>query len=463
MRIVPSNRLLFWTGLLFLPGTTIAVMVPQAWISCYAILAAFILVTIADIFISRDIFNGVRVELPEIVRMTKGREARITIQICDDNSKIKHLRLGFLFPRYIASGCHDAYVELPTGEDTLSLPWACRALKRGRYLLENCYLEAASPLGLWARRHTAGVNCEIRAYPDLLVERKTLAAFLMKNNSGIHAQHQIGKGRDFEHLRKYIPGDSFKDIHWKATAKRRQPISKIYQIEKTQNIYVIIDASRLGARNAATFNKGLGNQDQQGLSRESERKDFQDTILEKYITAALAVGMAAERQGDNFGIAAFSDHVLKFLRARTGGIHYQSCRDVLYLLESEKVTPDFTELCTTLGSKIRKRSLLIFLTSLDDPALAENFLQNIDILRKRHLVMVNMLKPALANPLFSYQTKGLVNDLYCHLAGHFLWESLGQTAKGLHRMGVDFTLLDNDKMCLQLITQYLNIKKRQVL
>ena len=463
MRFVPANRLLLWTGLVFLPATTIAAMVPQAWIVCYAVLALFILVAIADILFSRDMFDGIRVALPEIVRMAKGRDTRITVVVSIDHSKIRHLRLGILFPRHIASDCRDLHVELPAGNKRLSLPWPLKALKRGRYRLDTCCLETASCLGFWAVRHTVDIHCEIRAYPDLLVERQTLAAFFMKNNCGIHAQHQVGKGRDFERLREYMPGDSFEDIHWKATAKRGAPISKIYQIEKTQNIYVVIDASRLGARDAETFNKGLGTPEPNGLSRQLNTTDLQDTILEKYITAALAVGMAAERQGDNFGIAAFSDHVSGFLKAKTGHAHYQSCRDVLYLLENHKVTPDFTELCTTLASKIRKRSLLIFLTCLDDPTLAENFLQNMKMLCKRHLVMVNMLKPALANPLFAGQVQGMADDLYRHLAGHFLWESLARTNRSLHRMGVDFALLDNDKMCLQLITQYLNIKKRQVL
>src|SRR5204863_1117351 len=90
---------------------------------------------------------------------------------------------------------------------------------------------------------------EIRVYPNLLNERKNLAAlFLHRGSFGMHAQRQIGKGRDFEKLREYIPGDSYDEVHWKATAKRGRPVTKIFQIERTQEVYVIIDASRLSAR-----------------------------------------------------------------------------------------------------------------------------------------------------------------------------------------------------------------------
>ena len=57
----------------------------------------------------------------------------------------------------------------------------------------------------------------------------------------------IGKGREFEKLREYIPGDSYDEIHWKATAKRGRPVTKVFQIERTQEVYVVIDASRLSA------------------------------------------------------------------------------------------------------------------------------------------------------------------------------------------------------------------------
>ena len=93
------------------------------------------------------------------------------------------------------------------------------------------------------------MQSEIRVYPNLLTERKNLAAlFLNRGTFGIHAQRQVGKGRDFEKLREYVPGDGYDEIHWKATARRGRPITKVFQIEKTQEIYVIVDASRLSAR-----------------------------------------------------------------------------------------------------------------------------------------------------------------------------------------------------------------------
>src|SRR5205823_6064500 len=84
---------------------------------------------------------------------------------------------------------------------------------------------------------------------NLFNERKHVAAlFLRRGQLGTHAQRQAGQGRDFEKLREYVHGDSYDEIHWKASAKRGHPVTKVFQVERTQEVYVIVDASRLSAR-----------------------------------------------------------------------------------------------------------------------------------------------------------------------------------------------------------------------
>jgi uncharacterized protein (DUF58 family) len=187
------------------------------------------------------------------------------------------------------------------------------------------------------------------------------------------------------------------------------------------------------------------------------------TTFERFVTAALIMGLAAERQGDLFGILTFSDRVRAFVRAKNGKAHYNACREALYTLQPQGVTPDFSELFTFIGSHLRRRALLVFLTNLDDLVLAESFVDNIHLICRRHLVLANMVKPRFAKPLFSSPSVKSVDDMYRNLAGHFLWAGLRETAKVLHRSGVGFSMLDNEKMCTQLVSQYLSIKQRQML
>jgi uncharacterized protein (DUF58 family) len=367
-----------------------------------------------------------------------------------------HLRLGLPFPTEIYPTQPDVFVELPEAVVDSSIIWPCKALKQGRYRLDKCYLEAGSPLGLWAMRTAVPIDCEFRVFPNLLMERKHLTGLFQNKGLGVHAQRQVGKGREFEQLREYMAGDSFEDIHWKATAKRGQPVTKVYQIERIQEIYIFIDSSRLSARYAESSNLGRQLNDEAG-------HDVPMTVLERFTIAALVMGLAADRQGDLFGIGAFDSMVRNFVRAKNGKAHYDSCRDILYTLQPQNVSPDFTEVFTFISTHIRRRALLVFLTSLDDPVLAENFAQRIELICRQHLVIVGMMKPALATPLFSTPAVTSVDDIYQHLGGHMLWGGLREIEKILQRNGVGFALLENENLCTGLIGRYIAVKRRQIL
>jgi uncharacterized protein (DUF58 family) len=369
------------------------------------------------------------------------------------------LRIALSLPREIPASREELDVVLPAKTEWSRFDWWCTPARRGNYRVDTAYVEGGSTFGFWAARKVMPVQSEIRVYPNLIQDRKNLAAlFLHRGAFGVHAQRQVGKGRDFEKLREYIPGDSFDEIHWKATAKRGKPVTKIFQIERTQEVYVIVDASRLAARRIVSGAKLGASHLAPGTS------DTSDTsVLERFVTAALVLGLAAEQQGDLFGLLTFTDRVEAFVRAKNGKAHYSACRDALYTLQPKIVTPDFDELCTFIRLRLRRRALLIFLTSLDDPALAESFVRNMDLIRRQHLILVNMLQPPGAVPLFTNPNLAGVDDLYRHLGGHLLWHKLRELQKILQRRGVQFSLLENERLSANLVSQYLGVKQRQLI
>ncbi len=416
----------------------------------------FLAIVMVDAAGSRKLLAGIHVTLPAVVRLSVGRESAMILSIESNADKIKQLRLGLAFPREIYSPNEDLVTKLPAETPHCRVAWPFRALKQGLYLLENCYLETTSSMGFWSLRRTQAARAEVRVYPDLFRERKKLSGLFLNRGIGIHALRQVGKGREVEQLREYLPGDSYEDIHWKATARRGQPITKVYQIERTQQIYVIIDGSRLSVRNSDPHGA-------RSAILGAPEVDDRTSILERYAAAALVMGLAADRQADEFGLLVFDDRVRKFVRAKSGKAHYDGCRDALHTLQAKSVTPDFGELFTFIATKIRRRALLVMLTNLDDPVLAESFTANIDVISRRHLVLVNMLKPAGAQPLFSDRLANDVDDIYRKLGNHLLWRQLRETEKYLRRHGVGFYLLENENLCTDIVSQYLTVKRRQLL
>jgi len=291
-------------------------------------------------------------------------------------------------------------------------------------------------------------------YPELSRDRHLLAPlFSRKAILGIHQVRQLGKGREFQQLRGYVPGDSFCDIYWKGTAKRRFPVTTLYQVERTQEVHVLVDISRLTAR-PLEAGEGLANG-----SRAS-----QDTLCERFLQTALVLAAAAEQQGDRFGMLTFSDSVHTAVSAGSGRAHYNACRETLYQLQPRPVTPDFQELFIHIGNRLRTRSLLILLTDLGEPGISEAFVEAVRQAARKHVILVHVLGSPEMQPLFSrHDSAGTSDALYRKLARHMEWSDLQEITRTLKQGGIHLTASLQENLAAGAVSAYLNVKKRQIL
>lgn len=438
--IAPRARLLWVFAIVAWPAMTLLVLYPGAALACACLLVAFVLAAFGEAVFSRERLRQVGVQFPELVRLAKGRAGSFEIRTENRGEQSLPLRLALEFPQEIIAEEEEWRVLLPP-KTAASVSISLTPSQRGRFVLERVAVETSSALGFWNIRKTLPVTAELRVYPDLLSERQNLAAiFLHRGNPGARPVRQVGKGRDFEQLRDYIAGDGVDDVHWKATAKRGRPVTKVFQVERTQEVYVVLDASRLSARLAGGV-----------------------PILEHFINCALILCLASGQRSDLFGLTIFTDKVQSFVRAKNGKAHYDLCRDTLYRLQPARVTPDFSDLFTFLRLRLRRRALLVFLTALDDPALAAGFMEKIDLLARQHLVLVNMLRPPEANPLFAGEGVENVAQIYRRLGGHLVWHELSELGKRLHHHGVGLSLVNHSSLTPEVVAQYLQVKQRQLI
>lgn len=454
--IVPRSKLLLWTAIIAPPFAVLGGIVPGAAPVSILIVVGFGIVAAFDAYRAPRSLAGISVQFPQVVRLSKDREGKLELRIRNEPQKQRQIRVGIGLPLEVPGAVEEQDVVLPGQSEWSRLVWTCVPRMRGRYHAGPAYVEAASPFGFWAARTALEGQSEIRVYPDLLTERRSLAAiFLRRGALGLHMQRQVGKGRDFEKLREYVAGDSFEDIHWKATARRARPITKVFQIERTQEIYVVIDASRLSARRTATVSAKDGDASVAAISGVP--------ILERMVTAALVLGLSAQQQGDLFGLITFTDKLETFVRAKNGKSHYNICRDALYTLQPRIVTPDFDELFTFIRMRLRRRALIVFLTSLDDPALAESFVRGVELLRRHHVLLVNMIRHPALEPLFANSKITSIDDIYERLGGHLRTQKLRQLGKTLQHRGVRFSMLENERLSSDLVSQYMSVKMKQLL
>lgn len=444
--IVPTSRLMWLTGLVVVPALTLAGLRPAEGALIVVPAIALVLLAALDALRGTTLLDPLSAELPPVLRITRRRASTVPLRLLHAHCRTPSIRIALALPDGVESSHPILEFSLPQSPASL-LEWPVRVAQRGLYHLRRCHVETTSPLGLWNLRRDLPVQSEIRVHPDLAAALRSNAAFLARALSGTHAIRQVGKGRDFEKLRDYVGGDSMDEIHWRATAKRGHPVTKIFQVERTQEVYVVIDASRLSGRI---------------LTNASAAQD-REPVLEQFIQAALLLGSAAERQGDLFGLITFAAQVESFVRADAGPAHFGACREQLVTLHTRPVTPDFEELASFLRTRLRRRALLLFLTSLDDPVAAEGFLRGIDLIRRQHLCVVVQPRAPGVEPVFSHPDVSTVDDLHRALAGHIHWRTLRDVQSALQHRGVTLAMAPADGLAAALITRYLDVKKRQAL
>lgn len=452
--MTPRTSLLVWTALLAVPALGWLTRAPGP--APATLLLVWAGVAMVDAWRSRRDMEDLRLVVPDIARWARRQDDRFTVRLFADLPRPRTIRLALAAPPELGVQDEFRQARLPADVGGVRLEWPVRPRERGRFRLERCRAETASRWGLWAVRRDLPLAVEVRVYPGLLSERRRAPALFMRRGFfGIRQQRRYGKGREFEQLRDYQSGDSLDDIHWKATAKRGRPITKMYQVERTQEVYVAVDASRLSGRPVAPDSRN---------DMPDPDNEHADTLIERYVNTALLLGRAAEMQGDLFGLISFSDRLLSFVRARRGLCHTRACLDAVCRLRTHPVAPDFGEVCSFIRHRLRRRALIVLMTQLDDPALEESLLRNVDLVRRQHLVLVCMPAPPVVRPLFGEPDAARApDDIYAALAGHLRWRRLRNTADALRKKGVDFLLTPDDSLLTGMITRYLNIKQRQTL
>jgi len=430
--IAPAPRLILVSAAVALPLAALAGMFSNLFAGCVAALALFAAIVLYDAIRAFRRADALNLRTPNYVRLTKDVPAVFPVTVENRGGAVP-IRLGGNLPPGVETDSPVLDLVAPAG--CTAVAWPCVGRTRGDHPLGNLYLEAGSPLGLWQARARRPVEFSFRVYPNLR-DRATAALFQRTASIGLRMRRQVGKGREFENLRQYMPGDSFEDIHWKATAKRSFPAVKLYRVEHAQEVYAIVDSSRLSAR---------------------------EGILESFVDAALHLVLVAEKMSDRFGLVTFSNRTHKFVRARNGMDHFRLCRETIYNLQAERVSPDFRDVITSLQLNLRRRSLLVFFTSLDDALLAESFERDVGILSRRHLVLVNVRRTQALKPLYTGEPPEDVDALYSGLAGQMLWNRMRALQIALQNRGVKLTITDAARIKMQVTAGYLDVKRRQAL
>jgi uncharacterized protein (DUF58 family) len=114
-------------------------------------------------------------------------------------------------------------------------------LARGRFELSAFKLRFAGLRGLFTGEVSYSQTCSIEVYPGAAGEAEPLTPLALYGGRARSLQH-LSRGEDYAGIRKYVSGDEYHRIEWKATARLRTLMIKEFHPEREATLHILIDA-----------------------------------------------------------------------------------------------------------------------------------------------------------------------------------------------------------------------------
>lgn len=237
---------------------------------------------------------------------------------------------------------------------------------RGDLTFGDAWVRLEGPLRLCARQFRVPLTQRVKVYPDLTaLSREALSLTAAQDAPSERSQRRPADGTEFESLREYRTGDDFRSIDWKATARRSRTIVRVHQPERNQPVLLFLDCGRHMA----------------GVV-DGRRK------LDHAVDAALRLAKVSLDQGDQVGVVAFAREVRTWLPPRKGAEHLRAIASVLYGVEAALEESDYGRALDLAFARHHRRTLVVLLTDLQDPATSATLLARTLALRPRHLPLI---------------------------------------------------------------------------
>ncbi len=328
---------------------------------------------------------------------------------------------------------------VPNKKETFN--YTIKPTERGSYKFGNLILFASTAIRIIARKYTFDNNQSVAVYPSYLQMQKYdfLAITKTRVTPGIKKIRKIGHTFEFEQIKEYVPGNDIRTINWKATAKQGNLMVNQYQDEKAQPIYSIIDTSRV------------------------MKMPFEGLKLLDYaINATLSFSNVAIKKHDKVGLISFSNTIEKTVPAKRKITHLQTLIEALYKIDTNFLESDFGVLYAHIKKTVSHRSLLLLFTNFEHITALERQLPYLKALNKKHLLVVIFFKNTELDKLIFEKAKDVQSIYHKTIAEKFKYDKIVMV-KELQKHGIQSILTKPEKLTVNTINKYLEIKARGVL
>jgi uncharacterized protein (DUF58 family) len=322
--------------------------------------------------------------------------------------------------------------------ETRELVYHLRPVQRGEYDFGNIRVFTESPLGIILRRVDCGTAVKVPVYPSYVQLKKyELHALDSKLNiQGIKKIRKIGHTMEFEKIDDYVPGDEYRTINWKSTAKHSRLMVNRYIDERAQQIYSVID---LGRVMKMPF---------EGL-----------TLLDYAINSSLVLSNVVIRKGDKAGLITYACKPDAHIRAERKNNQMLQILNQLYRQQTGFLESDPEALAVHIRREVNQRSLIMLYTNFESLLSLERQLPALRAISRNHLLVVvffqnTELKAYLEKPAVT------VDQIYRKTIAEKFELEKKQMIRVLRLHGIQAVYTSPANLTVNTLNKYLELKSR---
>lgn len=316
--------------------------------------------------------------------------------------------------------------------------YTVRPTQRGVYHFGAVNIFVGSKLGLVQRRIRCDVGRSVPVYPSYLQMRALeLMAFSHRlQRQGMKRIRRIGHTMEFEKITQYVSGDDVRTINWKATARSTDLMVNLYQDERAQDVYSVIDCGRVMKM---PFN---------GL-----------TLLDHSINSALALSNVAMQKHDRIGLVTYGRLPGTVLRADGHRRALGQMMESLYAVDTDFHESSDEHAFTMVRQHVRQRSLLMLYTNIESTVALRRRLPILRALARTHVLVVVVFENTELRDLLRTAPER-VEDIYTQTIVRTMSMQKREIVAELRQHGIHGLLTAPHDLSVRTINTYLDFKAR---
>ncbi|KLT64924.1 DUF58 domain-containing protein [Pedobacter sp. BMA] len=379
--------------------------------------------------------NGIEAKRITPKRLSNGDENPIQIEIKNRYGFEVRARVIDEIPFQFQVRDKDFKFGLKSAE-VKSIHYNLRPTKRGAYDFGFIRTYISSPLGLVSRRFNFDGAVVLPVYPSFihLGQYELMAVSNQLTDLGIKKIRKIGQSREFDQIKNYVGGDDIRTLNWKATARKGSLMVNTYTDERSQNIYCLIDKSRV------------------------MRMPFEGlSLLDYAINASVALAKVAMLKEDKAGLITVSERIGSILPADRKAAQLGSIMNVLYQEKTRYLESNLEALYSCVRAVVKQRGLLIFFTNFESLSALQRQMPYLRRLAKYHLLLVVFFENTELKALSTEPAKNIEGIYHKTIAEKFIYEKK-LMVKELNKNGILTVLTAPQNLTINVVNQYLAIK-----